>query len=70
MKVLFISGSIGLGHVSRDVAIAKELRKIRKDIEIIWLAEPPANIVLEQEGEVLHPDWRKLSSSNDIAESV
>jgi UDP:flavonoid glycosyltransferase YjiC (YdhE family) len=69
-KVLFISGSIGLGHVYRDVAIAKELRKIRPDVEIVWLTEAPANIVLEQEGEVLHPDWKKLRSSNDIADSV
>lgn len=69
-KVLFISGSIGLGHVSRDVMIAKELRKLRPDVDIVWLTEAPANLVLEQEGEVLHPDWKRLPSGNDLAESL
>lgn len=27
-KVLFISGSLGLGHAIRDLAIARELRKM------------------------------------------
>jgi predicted glycosyltransferase len=25
-KILYISGSLGLGHIARDLAIAKELR--------------------------------------------
>ena len=26
-KILYISGSLGLGHVKRDLAIARELRR-------------------------------------------
>jgi UDP:flavonoid glycosyltransferase YjiC (YdhE family) len=37
-KILFISGSVGLGHVSRDLAIAAELRRISPDVEVSWLA--------------------------------
>ena len=31
-NVLFVSGSIGLGHVTRDLAIAAELRRQRPDV--------------------------------------
>jgi predicted glycosyltransferase len=38
MKILFISGSVGLGHGTRDLAIAGELRKCIPGVEIDWLA--------------------------------
>jgi len=63
-KILFISGSLGLGHVGRDIEIAKELRKLRTDVEISWMAEPPASEVLEKEGEKLLPEASQLYSSN------
>ena len=63
-KILFISGSLGLGHVGRDIEIAKELRKLRNDVEISWMAEPPASDVLEKEGEKLMPEASLLYSSN------
>ncbi|HUU04703.1 MAG TPA: glycosyltransferase [Patescibacteria group bacterium] len=50
-RILFISGSLGLGHISRDLAIAKELRKCRADTDIRWLAAEPARSVIEQAGE-------------------
>ena len=69
-KLLFISGSLGLGHVARDLAIAKELRAINKDVEIIWLADPPASDYIRKAGEVVLPDLDKISrNSNDIADS-
>lgn len=43
-KALFISGSFGLGHVVRDLAIARELRRENPDIEISWLARHQAGI--------------------------
>jgi UDP-N-acetylglucosamine:LPS N-acetylglucosamine transferase len=67
-KILFISGSIGLGHVGRDLEIAKELRKIQPEIEISWLAESPASDVLENAGEKLLPEAKLLSSSNTMLE--
>jgi UDP:flavonoid glycosyltransferase YjiC (YdhE family) len=52
-RVLFISGSLGLGHVSRDLAIARELRRSRSDLEICWLAADPARSVIQEAGESL-----------------
>jgi predicted glycosyltransferase len=45
-KILFVSGSLGLGHIGRDLEIAKALRKKTTGIDIFWLAEKPASIVI------------------------
>ena len=37
MPAVFISGSIGLGHAEHDLAIARELRKLDRAVEIRWL---------------------------------
>ena len=61
-RVLYVSGSIGLGHVSKDLAIARELRRARPDAEIVWLAGHPASRVLREAGERLAPQagqWRR-----------
>jgi UDP:flavonoid glycosyltransferase YjiC (YdhE family) len=55
-KVLFISSSVGLGHVYRDLAIAKELRNLKPDIDLYWLAEPPVTQVLTEAGERVLPE--------------
>ncbi len=55
-KILYISGSLGLGHILRDIAIAKELRKLKPDLEISWLAADPASLVLKDAGESLLPE--------------
>jgi UDP-N-acetylglucosamine:LPS N-acetylglucosamine transferase len=60
-KVLFISGSIGLGHVLRDLAIAKALRQLRPDVEITWLADEPARSVIQKEGERIAPESSMVS---------
>ena len=49
--MLFISGSIGLGHVLRDMEIARALCALRSDTDTIWLADEPARSVLQQAGE-------------------
>ena len=67
-KILFVSGSIGLGHVGRDIEIAGALRKLRSDIEISWMAESPASEVLKQAGEKLLPESSLLYSSNSVLE--
>ena len=67
-KVLFISGSLGLGHVGRDIEIAEELRKLHPEIEISWMAESPASDVLEKAGEKLLPEAKLLFSSNAVLE--
>jgi predicted glycosyltransferase len=55
-KLVFVSGSVGLGHVQRDVRIARELSMIRDDLRISWLAADPATRVLEEEGMTLLPE--------------
>src|SRR5581483_7105350 len=40
-RALYISSPIGLGHAQRDVAIARELRRLQPDLQIDWLAQDP-----------------------------
>ena len=63
-KILYISGSVGLGHISRDLAIACELRRNDSDLEISWLASPTANQVILENGEKLHPSASKWGEEN------
>lgn len=60
---LFISGSLGLGHAGRDLAIARELRELLPDIHIDWLAGPPASDQLEEAGERLLSESRVLGET-------
>jgi len=69
-KVLFISGSLGLGHVTRDLAIARELRRHDPELEISWLAAPPAAQLIEAEGERLLPQAGWFGNLSIEAESV
>jgi UDP-N-acetylglucosamine:LPS N-acetylglucosamine transferase len=67
-KILFVSGSLGLGHVGRDLEIVKELRRLRPDIEVSWMAESPASDFLEKAGEKLLPETSLLYKSNEVLE--
>jgi UDP-N-acetylglucosamine:LPS N-acetylglucosamine transferase len=64
-KILFISGSIGMGHVTRDLAIAREFRKVQPNAEIIWLAGEPAVTVLRNAGEKLAPEAGEYNLETD-----
>jgi pimeloyl-ACP methyl ester carboxylesterase/predicted glycosyltransferase len=68
-RALYVSSPIGLGHARRDVAIAKELRKLVPDLEIDWLAQHPVTKVLEAEGERIHPASRQLANESGHIES-
>ena len=63
-RALFISSPIGLGHVQRDLAIARELRHRVPDLQIEWLAQHPVTRVLEEAGETIHPRSALLSSES------
>jgi predicted glycosyltransferase len=67
-KILYISGSLGLGHITRDLAIAGELRKLIPGVEIEWLAANPATDVLVEAGEKLVPGVEKYANENLAAE--
>ena len=68
-RALYVSSPIGLGHARRDVAIAKELRKLHPDLEIDWLAQHPVTAVLEAEGERIHPASALLANESAHIES-
>jgi pimeloyl-ACP methyl ester carboxylesterase/predicted glycosyltransferase len=71
-RALYLSSPIGLGHARRDVAIARELRRLHPGLEIDWLAQDPVTRVLEAEGERVHPAsaWLANESAHIEAESA
>lgn len=68
--VLFISSSIGLGHVVRDCAIADRLRSLYPDIRITWLAGQPAVDYLVNHGEQVYTGELGFSDMSAAAEEI
>lgn len=68
-RALFVSSPIGLGHVQRDLLIARELRSLVPGLEIDWLAQPPVTTVLEANGEYIHPLSSRLAGESAHIES-
>ena len=69
-RILYVSGSIGLGHVIRDLAIARQLHRQYPDVELLWLASHPATIPLKEAGEKLLPEAHKYADVNFSAENA
>jgi UDP:flavonoid glycosyltransferase YjiC (YdhE family) len=69
-RILYVSGSLGLGHIIRDLAIAEELRRLDPRLDFHWLAAEPARKVVEEAGETLLPEASEYSNDNSIAESA
>jgi pimeloyl-ACP methyl ester carboxylesterase/predicted glycosyltransferase len=69
-RALFISSAIGLGHVQRDLAIAREMRALQPDLEIDWFTVHPASTYLEREGERVHPICKRLANESRHFESL
>jgi pimeloyl-ACP methyl ester carboxylesterase/predicted glycosyltransferase len=63
-RALFVSSPIGLGHARRDIAIARELRRLRPALGIDWLAQPPVTAALAAAGERVHPASARLLSES------
>ena len=61
--MLYLSSPIGLGHARRDLAIARELRAQRGDVQIDWLTQHPVTAFLEQAGESVHPAAARCAPS-------
>jgi pimeloyl-ACP methyl ester carboxylesterase/predicted glycosyltransferase len=68
-RVLYLSSPIGLGHARRDVAIARELRELRTDLDVSWLAQDPVTRVLDAAGESVHPASRHLLGESEHVET-
>jgi UDP-N-acetylglucosamine:LPS N-acetylglucosamine transferase len=69
-KILYVSGSIGLGHITRDLAIARQLRKQYPEVELSWLACHPATLILNEAGEKLLPESDIYANANIHAENI
>lgn len=61
---------MGLGHVTRDLAVMQALRKRRSDVEVVWLTAPPNTMFLQEAGEVLHPASSHMQSQSETAEKL
>jgi UDP:flavonoid glycosyltransferase YjiC (YdhE family) len=66
--VLFISGAIGLGHATRDLAIARALRALVPDVRVDWLAADAARNVIRDAGETLLPEAARYTSGMGAVE--
>jgi pimeloyl-ACP methyl ester carboxylesterase/UDP:flavonoid glycosyltransferase YjiC (YdhE family) len=69
-RALVVSSPIGLGHVHRDLAIVRELRRLAGGIEIEWLAQHPVSCVLEHAGERVHPLSAQLAGESASCERM
>jgi predicted glycosyltransferase len=68
-RALYLSSPIGLGHARRDLAIARQLRRLQPDLQIDWLTQHPVTRVLEEAGERVHPASAWLASESAHVES-
>lgn len=68
-RALWVCSPIGLGHVRRDLAIARALREVRPGIEIDWLAVDPVRSAVQAAGERVHPGSDLLFSESAHFES-
>ena len=69
-RILMVSSPVGLGHVHRDLAIARELRRLAPELEIDWLAQDPVTRVLRAAGEMIHPLSCELHSESGLCERL
>jgi UDP-N-acetylglucosamine:LPS N-acetylglucosamine transferase len=67
-RILYVSSSIGLGHVVNDIAIARELRRLEPGIEVLWVAGHPASDMLREAGENVLPESERWRGASRIAE--
>jgi pimeloyl-ACP methyl ester carboxylesterase/predicted glycosyltransferase len=68
-RILWLSSPIGLGHIQRDIAIARRLREMYPDATVDFLAADPARRVVEVTGERLHPATDLLLNESAHLES-
>lgn len=63
-RALYLSSPIGLGHGRRDIAIARELRRLHPELTVDWLAQDPVTRLLDAHGERIHPLSARLASES------
>jgi UDP:flavonoid glycosyltransferase YjiC (YdhE family) len=70
IRLLVVSGSVGLGHAARDLAIAAELRRLAPGIDIGWLAADPGRTLIAEAGERILPEAAALAEETASAEKA
>jgi len=68
-RVLWLSSPIGLGHIQRDLAIARRLEELHPDTTVDFLAASPSDRAVEAWGARLHPASRLLLDESGHVES-
>ncbi len=66
-EILYWSGSIGLGHVTRDLAIARKVREKNPNASIEWLAGEPARTFLREAGERVLDESDRIENGTALA---
>lgn len=62
--ILYISWQGAMGHITRDLAIARELHRMNPDVDISWMAHPLASKLIVQAGEKLLPESAQVADYN------
>lgn len=62
--ILFISWQGAMGHVTRDIAIVKELHRIAPDVDVSWVAHPLGAKLIQKAGEKLLPESEQVGDYN------
>jgi len=69
-RILFISWQGGMGHITRDLAIAQEIHRQNPEWELHWFAHPIATMLLNDAGENVLPESKLSADYTSIGESV
>ena len=69
-RILFLSWQGGMGHITRDLAIANEIHRQNPEWELHWLAHPIATMLLKDAGEKVLPESKSSADYTRIGESV
>ncbi len=67
-KVLFLPSHVGLGHVTRDLAVARALRRLEPRIEVEWCSAEPATSMITAWDERLASGCPELKSFSTTVE--
>jgi pimeloyl-ACP methyl ester carboxylesterase/predicted glycosyltransferase len=63
-RILWLSSPIGLGHIQRDLAIARRLTETHPDATVDFLTASPSDRAVETWGARLHPASRLLQNES------
>ena len=69
-RILYVGWSLRLGHVTQDLAVAREMRNLCPEIDFAWLAGKLASAVLVVGSERFVSEHAQFHCGTDLAEQV